>query len=443
MAGKFPNNSMHNRAKMIVMKKHFPEHSKGLVSYIADHKRTDPEMDFAELVGRKSVFGQTLSEYLKQEGLLDTVNNIVHELVMAENNINAARAKYDKFDYQMKTNKGYAHRKLFETFVESATPPEVLAALREDGTPAKRAMVALGEFLGVGNDVTKSAVFATILDGTRKEAFKRRNKAIDSQRIMAGQDLMIANDLANDTYEVAKEKNIPVADKMLSKFRSIAKKAKTTLAACAIMSVSALSATSPAPESPEIDGLLQKANIEQVVQQSYENPFSTLSRSEMERLATHYNPHLEHSGTAPDSIDHDALSSAMDDSMLSPIQVEMENERFEQRNQGLNNSIAGGNFVVEAGDTLSGIADNVLTEMYGDYLVALTNAEYQGEISKVVQDLAQLNGIDNPDLIFPEQVIEIPAKYKASMENSLEQRIDNLANDLEEKPSAKSSMTFR
>lgn len=445
MAANVRFDSMRNRAKMIVMKQYYPELVKGLVEYIHDQKMGNKAEDaFAYEVGRHAICGSTISDYLKQEGMLNTVNNIVLELMYSKKNIDATRVAYDTIDVKMKKNKSFADKLLVETFVRSCTDPRLTAAVNGDGSVAKRLMMKLGGALNIGKDCRRDATFTEILRGMNHETFARRNRNGDARTMGAG-NIDTSNIITDDVVAVAKEKNITLANELTRKFEEIKQKAieagRSAIAITGIMSVCVFGASALSPDhNMNPDLLIEKHNIEQVVQESMNTSFSTISLDDLARNTEAFTTRFE----GHDSINVDMMDAAMEAESLdtfevSPIQEQIEQEMFEAQYNATENAIMAGFVEVVHGDNLTKISEKIIDSIYGDYTAALTDEEYNKEVNRVVADLVKANDIQNPDLIFPDQVVKIPESYKAMFEADLETRVDALAEKLDEKPTSKIS----
>ncbi|MCY9861094.1 hypothetical protein OTK49_00925 [Vibrio coralliirubri] len=443
MAANVRYDSMRNRAKMSVMKQYFPELVKGLVEYIYDNKMENKKEDaFAYEVGRHAICGSTISDYLKQEEMLDTVNNIVRELMFSKKNIDAARVTYDTIDLKIKKNKPFAEKLLAETFVRSCTDPRLVASVNGDGSVAKRLMMKLGGALNIGKDCRRDAMFTEILRGMNHETFARRNRNGDARTMGAG-NIDTSNIITDDVMAVAKEKNISLANELTRKFEEIKQKAidtgRSAIAITGIMSVCVFGASALSPDNNmNPDVLIQKHNIEQVVHESMNTSHSTISLDEITRLTDAFSDRFEgHDSFDAGMMDADIAFEELDLHELSPFQAQVEQEMFEAQFNAIEKGIMAGFVDVVQGDNLTKISEKIVDSIYGDYTAALTDGEYNKEVNRVVADLVNENGIQNPDLIFPDQAVKIPDSYKTMFEADLETRVNDLAEKLDQKQTSK------
>lgn len=439
MAANIRYNSMHNRAKLMVMKKYYPDLVKGMVEFIHSSKMDGKENDgFAYEVGRHAICGSTISDFLKEQEMLGTVNNIVYELAYSKKNIDETRSVYPNIDNQIQKNKSFAKQLLLENFVKSHTDPRLTAAVNKNGSVAKRLMMKIGGALNIGKDCRRDATFSEILRGMSHETFARRNRNGDARTMGAG-NLDAANSLTEDVMRVAHEKGFTLANDLTRKFEEIkanvVRKAKTAAAVSGVMAVAVLSSTATTPENTiNIDKFMENPSFHQAVDEGLLSSQKTISLEEFHRLEMAYAGGFEtDSNNDIDVYESIKEAESLQYSSSSSLQEQLDHEVFEAQYQSMYQSIDAGHVVVFEGDNLTEISERVLTEVYGDYLSALTESEYQQQIHKVNMELSKASGLDNPDLIYPDQKISIPEQYKELMSLGLEERVDLLAESLSQK----------
>ena len=434
MARNLRFSSMHNRAKLMVLKRNYPELAKGLVEYIYKNKMLNKNAEeLAFEVGRHSICGSTITDYLKQESMLDTVNNIVNELAYSARNIAITRDLHSKIDNHIKKNKSFANQLLVESVVRSNTEQLFLSAVDNKGSIAKRFMMKVGSSLNLGEDCRRDAVFSEILKGMNKETFARRNKNGDARTMGAG-NIEASSALTEDVIAVAKENNITLVDELTQKFESMKKKlvhaGKSALVVGGLMSVFVFGATANSPtQQINIDHYLNKANIEQSVIESVGDQLELLTNTN--KITTS---------------EKQVIGAFSEDNLpfvaIDPILEQYEDEKLKESLSRVSTSINNGKFIVEDGDNLSKLSESILDEIYGDYVTVLTSNEYQKEILNINEQLVQVNNLDNPDLIFPEQQLNIPENIKVMMTLNIDQRVDILAEKISEKSSNKFKITI-
>lgn len=444
MAANIRYNSMHNRAKLMVMKKYYPDLVKGMVEFIHSSKMDGKENDgFAYEVGRHAICGSTISDYLKDQEMLGTVNNIVYELTYSKKNIDETRSVYPNIDSQLQKNKSFAKQLLLENFVKSHTDPTLTAAVNKNGSVAKRLMMKIGGALSLGKDSRRDATFSEILKGMSHETFTRRNRNGDARTMGAG-NLDAANSLTDDVMRVAHEKGFTLANDLTRKFEeiktSLVRKVKTAAAASGVMAVVVLSSAAGTPIN--IEKFMESPSFHQAVDESLTSSQKTISLEEFHRLEVAYAGGFDTDLTKDiDVIESKKEADSLQYSSSSSLQEHLDHEVFEAQHQPMYQSIDSGQVIVFEGDNLTMISERVLAEVYGDYLSALTESEYQQQIHKVNVDLSKASGLDNPDLIYPDQKISIPDKYKELMSLGLEERVDLLAESLSQRNT--SSVKFK
>lgn len=439
MAANTRYNSMHNRAKLMVMKKYYPELVKGLVEFIHTTKMEFKESDgFAYEVGRHAICGSTISDFLKEQEMLGTVNNIVYELAYSKKNVDETRNTYPNIENQIQKNKSFAKQLLLENFVKSHTDPRLTAAVNKNGSVAKRLMMKIGGALNIGKDCRRDATFSEILRGMSHETFARRNRNGDARTMGAG-NLDAANSITEDVMRVAHDKGFTLANELTRKFEEIkvnvVRKAKTAAAVTGVMAVVVLSSAANSPDNDlNIDKFMESPSFQQAVDEAQRSPQKITSLEEFHRAEMAYAGGFEtNSNSDIDVFESIKEAENLQYSSISSLQEQLNHEVFEAQQQPMLSSIKAGHVVVMEGDNLTEISERVLTEVYGDYLAALTESEYQQQIHKVNMDLAKASGLDNPDIIYPDQLISIPSQYKELMSLHLDDRADLLADSLSQK----------
>ena len=233
---------------------------------------------------------------------------------------------------------------------------------------------------------------------------------------------------------VAKENNITLVDELTQKFESMKKKlvhaGKSALVIGGLMSVFVFGATANSPtQQINIDHYLNKANIEQSVIESVGDQLELLTNTN--KITTS---------------EKQVIGAFSEDNLpfvaIDPILEQYEDEKLKESLSRVSTSINNGKFIVEDGDNLSKLSESILDEIYGDYVTVLTSNEYQKEILNINEQLVQVNNLDNPDLIFPEQQLNIPENIKVMMTLNIDQRVDILAEKISEKSSNKFKITI-
>ncbi len=431
---------MKNRAMIHIMKHNFPDSLDRYIDslYQANENKFDRET-FASLVGKEAIFGDKLYRFLKDEGISDTVENILNSVLFSKNNIENAKKINSSINDHI-ANKGiFGYKVLLEAMVVATTAPEIQASINKNGNIAKRLMVNLGAFLNLGQDSNADAVYADIHRSMSEESFERRNRHGEKPNSVGVANVQTSSQLTDSVLKVANSRGFKLSTALTRKFDDIRTKVissvKNTLVASGIMATVVLGASAGKNDANfDVEKLIDHVQLEQAINEAHTNfiPFqehldiSDLIEVDQAKIASYQSKYNE-------------LAVEMQESENSIFAEELENSLYESKYVTMYDSINAGQVVVSDGDSLWGISEDIVDALYGDFVAALTDAEYNNEVANVTASLIEKNNIENPDLIHIHQKIKIPNEYKQFLKTEINQRIDVLADKLEEKQGLKNT----
>ncbi|MDK9790165.1 LysM peptidoglycan-binding domain-containing protein [Vibrio sp. D431a] len=410
----------------------FQEFSESLVDKFKAQSKTE---DFGDYVGFFAFKGDKLETFLRENGRWDELDQKCKSLISSEHLENLVISEDPSFKSLRWKNKTQANDRRIEKAAYLAVTPltRALMKLRQkpEGKMNTSAQRALVEALGYSK--LSSGAWVPIARGMDRALMKPVGGKIN-QVVKNGGVIEMAAEVSGAVEKVAKRHALPLAEPL----KAALLKVKEGVKAAAMCAVIAFSTGADLVDSNFVDYSTKLGSSFMSIE---------TGASDLSSLGSGFEVIYGHElsqGYSADLTDSDLTQ--IDSDLVDDYRVNVDLPSFSEK---LKNEVVkhpATQYTVKTGDNMWTLAEQVTQDLVSGFDVLIDDSGNPSESTVLVNEIHKMmieaNNLDNPDLIFEGQKIEVGSEIAKLLNDSIDERINFVAENLRptQTPSLKMSI---